>query len=86
MLLMSPRADIPRRAILGKGGVGYWNKLRAYHAENCIFAHFEHSGLRRLAAEFKGSRPKATTEGFGPEKFGKAVMPRRWSQRNEYEA
>src|SRR5580658_1522153 len=38
------------------------------------------------STDFKGSRPKATVERFGPEKFGKAAVPRRWSQRRENKA
>jgi hypothetical protein len=53
------------------------NKMRASHADRYLFTHVRSKALKRLAIEFKGSRPRRTTEGFGPKKFAPIAVRRR---------
>ena len=77
MLLMTPRGDIPARAVADRNCVTAWNHERAYRAERHIYSHLKHSDLQKLATHFKGSRPTLTTAGFGPKEFGEVEIPRR---------
>jgi hypothetical protein len=81
MLLLAHKYNIPRHATIGRLGVDAWNQRRAYYAEQFLYSHIEHEGLARLASRFRGSRPFLTTEGFGPEKFAKVTVPRRWEKK-----
>jgi hypothetical protein len=53
------------------------NMVRAAHSEQFLYAHVKDPEIEQLAAEFRDSRPGMTTQGFGPEKFGKIKVSRR---------
>ena len=61
--------------------VDHLNGLRAYYADQFLYAHISNEKLKRLAKNLKGSRPQPTTEGFGPDKFTTTEFPRRWKGR-----
>jgi hypothetical protein len=81
MLVLSDGDAVPQMAILDKHGVEEWNKLRAKYAEQFIYANVNRAELLELAKNFKGSRPVLTMEGYGPAKFAKIVVPRRWEDK-----
>lgn len=53
------------------------NRLRAQDADEFLYAHIEHRVVRNWATMTKNSRPRMTTQGFGPEKFAEVVVKRR---------
>lgn len=53
------------------------NQLRAQDAEEFLYAHIEHKIIRDMAIVSRNSRPRMTTQGFGPEKFAEIVVKRR---------
>jgi len=81
LLLMAWRTDFPPLAVLLGDAVAYYNDMRAWFAEEYLYAHTDSEDLRRLAAKHKGSRVRMTTQGFGPDKFADVEIPRRWTKR-----
>jgi hypothetical protein len=77
ILILSQDEAIPERFLMTREGVEWWNRARALDADEFLYSHIEHSDIARLAMRFKGLRRTLTTEGFGPEKWGKVVMPRK---------
>ena len=69
---------MPQYDMLDRTVVDDWNKLRAFFAEQYIYAHVNRPELLELAAKFKGSRPTLTRRGYGPAKFGEVAVPRHW--------
>jgi hypothetical protein len=65
-----------------RDGVDFGNNARGWHAEEFLYSHVEHEDIARLAKRFKGSRPKVTTEGLGPERWAEVAMPRKRKQKS----
>jgi hypothetical protein len=78
LLILSWDEASPERFVMTRDGVD----ARAWHAEEFLYSHVEHEDIARLAKRFKGSRPKVTTEGLGPERFAEVAMPRKWKQKS----
>ncbi|RWD68986.1 MULTISPECIES: DUF4238 domain-containing protein [unclassified Mesorhizobium] len=75
MLAMSWE-DEGANAFAGRQGVDRLNRLRALQADEYLYAHLDHEVIRRMAVATKGSRPRMTTEGFGPKKFAATTLRR----------
>lgn len=82
ILILSWDEASPERFVMTRDGVDFWNNARAWHAEEFLYSHVEHEDIARLAKRFKGSRPKVTTEGLGPERWAEVAMPRKWKQKS----
>ena len=80
MLVAAWHENLPQQGICGKDHVVAGNANRALYSERYLYAHIFDKRIKRLAAQFKHSRPSMTTKGFGPAKFAKAEVPRRWSK------
>ncbi len=78
LLLMSWNESAREIGRLDRGPVTEINRARAANSDRCLYAHLRDKRLERLAAEFKDSRPRMTTRGFGPKKFA-AITVRRSS-------
>jgi Protein of unknown function (DUF4238) len=81
---LSPRAvlfaawrPVQKEFHLDRDHVLSMNKMRASHADRYLFAHVCSKTLKRLATDFKGSRPRRISEGFGPKKFAPIEVRRR---------
>ena len=61
--MLSRNEAIPERFVMTRDGVDFWNRARAWRAEEFLYSHMEHEDIARLAKQFKGSRPKVTTQG-----------------------
>ncbi|PTE08823.1 DUF4238 domain-containing protein [Mesorhizobium helmanticense] len=68
--------DKGTHALAGWDTVTALNYLRAMHADEYLYAHLEHEVIRRMALGTKQSRPRMSTSGFGPEKFGEVTLRR----------
>jgi len=75
--LIAAWQEIPNLSVLDRDNVWRMNMMRASHADKYLFAHTCNTELKKLATDFKGSRPRLTSSGFGPKKFGKINVPRR---------
>lgn len=80
MLLMMAWQTMQETAELERDNVWSTNRMRASHADRYIYAHIGSKELRQLAVSCKGSRPRLTTEGFGPDRFTKVEVARRRSK------
>jgi hypothetical protein len=76
-MLIAAWKELPEQIHLDRDNVWRINTLRAHHADRYLFAHTCNAELKKLATSLKGSRPRVSTEGFGPKKFGKIEVPRR---------
>jgi hypothetical protein len=63
--------------VVGRERVDRINQALAAHSDRYLYAHIRHKRLKELAAEFKDSRPRMTTQGFGPKKFAEIGVARR---------
>lgn len=54
------------------------NRRLAARSDRYLYAHMRDGHLEQLAAEFKQSRPAMTPQGFGPDKFAKVEIARRF--------
>jgi hypothetical protein len=77
-LLMTWNEDAPKHLAITRKNVEFMNTLRAFFADEFLYAHVNKKALRRLATHNKDSRPRMTTEGFGPKEFANIEIPRRW--------
>ena len=81
MLIMTWRDPGRPTVTLPREPVDALNRLRAFHASKFLYGPIDDKRIRRLASKFKGSRPRLSTQGFGPEKEGPIEVPRRWTKR-----
>jgi hypothetical protein len=77
VLLLMSWSTAPRKEYLERKAVDLANKARAAHSDRYLYAHIRHKHIQALAVEFKDSRPRMTTEGFGPDKFAPVKISRR---------
>lgn len=63
---------------IDRNSVDDLNTLRAVYAEEFLYSHIHHKDLAKMAAKYKGSRPRPEIDGYGPKKFARIVIPRRW--------
>ncbi|MGH6834658.1 MAG: DUF4238 domain-containing protein [Methylocella sp.] len=82
MLVMAWSKKYPRQGVCGRGPVEFFNARRAADSERYLYAHICHKAVANLAATLKNSQRAMTTQGFGPDKFAKSEVPRRWQTRN----
>jgi hypothetical protein len=54
------------------------NTAIAASAERYLYAHLNDKRIERLAKRFKGMRPNINVVGFGPKRYARTVVPRRW--------
>ena len=64
-------------AVYERDQVDRINRALAARSDRYLYAHIHHKWLQQLAAEFKTSRQRMTTEGFGPKKFAQTKVVRR---------
>jgi hypothetical protein len=76
-LLMSRNENAPDHVQMEGQQVDQMNELRAANSDRYLYAHVRDERLEKLAAKYKESRPTATTQGFGPEKFAPVKVGRR---------
>lgn len=77
VLLLMSWSTAPRKEYLERKAVDLANKARVAHSDRYLYAHIRHKLLQALAVEFKDSRPRMITEGFGPDKFAPVKISRR---------
>jgi hypothetical protein len=53
------------------------NRALAAQSDRYLYAHVRDDRITELAAQFKGSRPRMTTQGFGPKQFAQVEVARR---------
>jgi hypothetical protein len=54
------------------------NRSLAARSDRYLYGHVRDDQVKQLAVEFKDSRPNMTTRGFGPDKFAKVEVARRF--------
>jgi Protein of unknown function (DUF4238) len=72
LLVWEPRSQ--RTASLPAEFVIKANEIRAAQSDQYLYAHVQSPVLEQLAARFRDSRPTMTTEGLGPERFGRTKV------------
>jgi hypothetical protein len=78
LVLSHEEHPVPQYTTLDRTVVDDWSKLRAYFAEQYVYASVNRPELLELVTKLKGSRPALTGVGYGPAKFGRVVVQRRW--------
>jgi hypothetical protein len=56
------------------------NESRARNALDYLYGSINDKRVQRMAVKFKNSRPRLTSEGFGPKTHGSIEVPRRWKR------
>jgi hypothetical protein len=77
MLLMSWDQAAPSVGVFPPDHVNNVNRGLAAHSDRYLYAHLRDDKISQLAAQFKDSRPRMTTQGFGPKKFAQVEVARR---------
>jgi hypothetical protein len=70
-LLLMTLQDESYAPTLSPDLVDFANQARAAHADRYLYAAQQDQRIVALAETFRDSRPSTTTEGLGPQKFGK---------------